>query len=422
MRILHLDRSSFFQKVVKKGANLQNEEVFGCSSMKEAREILDTRNIELILTSHELDDGPSETFLRELGDSKYRDIPVIMLSSSDSIEARHTYFELGVIDIISKNDFTMEKLKELIQNIKRRDALSEKMKKASIAVVDDSLFILKIVKNILDLQDIGNLDLYSNPQDLIDSEKKYDIYMIDMVLPRISGKQLVMNLRNGNPMSVIIVISSLESRNSILSAMESGADDYILKPFDAAVLTARLKSCFRHFLVMKELEEKRCEMEKLAVTDVLTGVNNRRSVLEQLEREINRSEQDGQPFSVLLLDMDKFKAVNDTYGHEKGDHVLQELCRVFLEESSEKDIFGRYGGEEFLLIMPGCTAEKAMVKAEKIRTRFSTLPFPRIQSGLTMSFSGGLVEWKGESGDGILKKADQLMYEAKSEGRNRIRI
>nr|WP_319777022.1 diguanylate cyclase [uncultured Sphaerochaeta sp.] len=421
MRILHLDRSEFFQKVIKKGSDLQNEQIFGCSSIKEAREILEKENIELILTGHELEDGSSELFLRELGDSAYKDIPVIMLSSADTIEARRTYFELGVIDIIPKNGFTLDKLNEHIHNIRRKDALTEKMREASFAVVDDSHFILKVIKNILAFQNIAHLDLYSDPQELIDSGRKYDIYMIDMVLPRISGKQLVMKLRNENPLSVIIVISSLESRKSILNVMESGADDYILKPFDSEVLTARLKSSFRHFLVMKELEEKRSEMEKLAVTDPLTGVSNRRHVLELLRKEIFLSEEKGTPLSVMLIDIDKFKRVNDTYGHDKGDRILQEICRLFHDKCSEGDIFGRYGGEEFLFIMPGLPLDKAKEKTERIRDRFSRLAFPDIDSGLRMSFSGGLVEWKGDDPTRLLQRADNLMYEAKEGGRNNIR-
>ncbi|MDC7240668.1 MAG: response regulator, partial [Spirochaetales bacterium] len=209
MRILHLETSSFFRKVVQKGTDLQQEEYFGCESIQEAKKILDTKAIDLILTAQEMTDGRIEDLLKETADSACKDIPIIMVSSSDDMELRKRYFELGVIDFISKDNFSVEKLREEIDAMKKHDDLTRELRKASIAIIDDSQFILKVVHNILSLQEIHDVDLYRDPRDLLDSGKSYDIYMVDMFMPGMSGKQLTMTLRNDNPMAVIIIISSM---------------------------------------------------------------------------------------------------------------------------------------------------------------------------------------------------------------------
>jgi len=421
MKILHIDRSMFFQKVVKKSSEFEGAEITGCTSMAEAWDLLRSAKVDLILTGQELDDGSTDNFLKEIALSPYRDIPVIVLSSSDTLEIRQHYFELGVIDFISKNDFTVKKLRSHIENILKLDSLTDKLRDASIAVVDDSRFILKVVRNILGLHRITNLDLYDDPRELVESGKKYDIYLVDMVLPHISGRQLIMNIREENPVAVIIVISSLESYSTVLHALQSGADDYIIKPFDAGLLTARLKSSFRNFLIMKELEEKRRQMEILAVTDFLTGASSRRAILDRLEREIIRSRETGLPLSVLLLDIDKFKRINDNYGHGNGDLVLKSLADLFRRNCDGNCAFGRYGGEEFLFLMPRIGLAEAREKGESLREQFSLISYPDIDPGLRLTFSGGLVQWSGETGTEILRQADLLLYEAKEGGRNNIR-
>ena len=420
MRILHLETSSFFRKLVQKGTDLQHEDYFGCDSIAEAVQVLESQSIDLILTAQEMTDGTVENFLKDISEGSFKDIPIIMLSSSNDMELRRRYFELGVIDFISKDNFSIEKLKDQISVMEKQDDLTRELQQASIAIVDDSLFILKVVHNILSLQNIQNVDLYRDPRDLLASGKSYDIYMLDMFMPGMSGKQLTMALRNENTMAVIIIISSMDRDSTILQALEAGADDYILKPFNADLLSARIRSSFRSFILMRELEQKRREMEYLAVTDVLTGAKNRRSILQVLADEIESSKKTGIPFSVLLLDVDKFKSVNDTYGHPDGDIVLQRLSRFFLENCREQDSFGRYGGEEFLHIMSATPLEEALEISEKLRKGFNSLSFDDIDPKLVMSFSGGLAQWEKEDADTILSEIDNLLYDAKSGGRNNI--
>ncbi|WP_457567202.1 sensor domain-containing diguanylate cyclase [Desulfurobacterium sp.] len=170
--------------------------------------------------------------------------------------------------------------------------------------------------------------------------------------------------------------------------------------------------------VMKELEVKNKEIKKLADTDELTGIYNRRKILEELEREITRTQRYGNPLSVIIFDIDFFKEVNDTYGHLMGDKVLREIAQTVKRNIRKPDSFGRYGGEEFLIILPETDISGGVKFAEKIRKLIENHPFP-IDRKITISL--GVTEYKYEDTiDTILARADRALYLAKESGRNRV--
>ena len=420
MNILHIDRSSFFRKLVKKEACIDCAHFYSSSSIAEAFSLLEKDRIDLILSGIELDDGSASDFLEKLKESTYSEIPVILLTSTDTLEVREKYFNLGVVDFISKNDYSADELNEHINFFNEQSSLITGLKNASIAVLDDSRFSLNVIKSILNLHGISNPATFTNPEELLGTDEAFDVYILDMVLPKISGKQMVMKLRKKNPHSVIIVISSLSNYNTIVHALESGADDYIIKPFDSRFMMARLKSNFRTFLLMKELENQNRIMAEMSVTDSLTGAKNRRFLFERLEIEISHCRRHSHPLSILMLDVDKFKSINDQYGHPQGDIVLKTLAKLFIEEIRDIDTFGRYGGEEFMLIMPETPIEEAVKAAERLRERFNETEFNEIAEGFRAAFSGGVCEWKEEELPDFIKRADLLLYKAKEAGRNNI--
>ncbi len=422
MNILHIDRSVFFQKIIKNGLVDPESNITGCSTVAEALQLLAGNSFDLILTAQELNDGTAEDFLIAYSEAGFEDVPVIMLSSTDSIKVREKYFNLGVIDFISKNDFSDTKLNEHLDNLLSQDKVTSCLRNASIAIVDDSRFSLTVLKNILNLHRISNFRTFTDPDELVGSDTAYDVYLIDMVLPNISGRQLIMKLRKQFPMAVIIAISSLDNYKNILHALEAGADDYIIKTYDARLMIARLKTNFRNYCVMKELENRREQMEEMAVTDELTGAKNRRYLLEQLDRAVKNSDRYGYPLSILLIDIDFFKRVNDVYGHSGGDKVLKKLVSIIMSNCREVDIFGRYGGEEFILIMPYTDISQAAVTAEKIRKMFEAIIFHEVSASLKVTFSGGLCQWESGTGEQLIKKADELLYAAKDSGRNNIKF
>lgn len=419
MTVLHLDRSRFFQKVLKEAGKLDSVQYINAISSEEAWQKLESKQVDLIITGQELEDGSAEKLLKRLEDSPFRHIPVIVITATDSMEVRKHFFNLGVVDFIPKAGFSAEKLKEHLDHFKRQDEMILALQKASIAILDDSRLSLNVVTSILKMHDLVDVDTYSEPRSFLNVDKEYSIYFIDLMLPGMSGEQVVVELRRRIPHAVIIAISSLDKYNTIVHVLESGADDYIIKPFDSRLLMARLKSNYRNFQLMEELQKQRNEMKRMSVTDSLTGASNHRFLINRLDVEITRCQEKHSHLSVLLLDIDKFKNVNDQYGHPTGDVVLKRLSRLFMDECRSHDMFGRYGGEEFMLIMPDTTLEESYGISEKFRKSFEDLKFKEVNRPIT--FSGGLIEWRGESVEDMLKRVDELLYCAKNEGRNRIK-
>ncbi|WP_456396717.1 sensor domain-containing diguanylate cyclase [Desulfurobacterium sp.] len=170
--------------------------------------------------------------------------------------------------------------------------------------------------------------------------------------------------------------------------------------------------------VMKELEKKNREIKKLADTDGLTAIYNRRKILEELEKEIIRTQRYGNPLSVIIFDIDLFKEVNDTYGHLMGDKILREIAQIIKKRIRKPDIFGRYGGEEFLIVLPETDITGGVKFAEKIRKLIENHPFP-IDRKITISL--GVTEYKyGDTVDTLLARADRALYMAKESGRNKV--
>ncbi len=167
----------------------------------------------------------------------------------------------------------------------------------------------------------------------------------------------------------------------------------------------------------EQLEAKNRRLEELSMKDYLTDLFNRRALIEKLDFEIKRSMRRNSPFSVLMLDLDHFKLVNDTHGHQIGDKILIQLADLFKKSVREIDIVGRYGGEEFLIILPDCELNEAVKVAERIRSAVEAFEF---ESHIHMTISGGVAEYHTGSIEDLIAAADQYLYEAKESGRNRI--
>ena len=169
-----------------------------------------------------------------------------------------------------------------------------------------------------------------------------------------------------------------------------------------------------------ELEKALLRIEELAIRDELTGVYNRRHLMEVIRIEKQRSERSGRTFSIGILDVDFFKQVNDTYGHLAGDEVLRQIATTASEALRQTDYFGRYGGEEFAFVLTDTVAEGALVTAERVRTRIENLRFPNISPDLKVTVSTGLADSRGDSDTSVtFKSADEALYYAKEHGRNR---
>ncbi len=252
-----------------------------------------------------------------------------------------------------------------------------------------------------------------------------DMVLCDLEMPGLDGEKLLrMNRARDEDVPVpFLVLTAVQDPERRARLLEQGASDAITKPFHTADLIARIGLHLKLVAAQRELVEKNEALDRLSRTDALTGLANRRAIDEGLEAEFRRSVRYGTPFAVVLADVDRFKAVNDEYGHPVGDRVLEEIARTMRDIIRETDCAGRYGGEEFLAILGNNDVRGAGVFADRWRRAVEAtgVELPGGEKlGTTISL--GIAEWRPGVADvqSIVDQADQALYRAKEAGRNRI--
>ncbi len=415
-KILHLETSMLYKTLIKELAAEINAVYFNASSGKEAFKILEDEKISMILTAMELEGGNSPDFIADLNNSGHKNIPVVVITGNDSLEDRKKMYELGIVDYILKST-PRDVMKENLLSYRKKDNVSPEMKKLTYAVLDDSLMDRKIIGRIFAMQGITGADFYDSGQALLQSEKQYDVYIVDLILKDTSGDKVINELKVKSPGSVLIAVSGIDNVKTISRVLAEGASDYLAKPFNHELFIARLKTNVRSYLLLKEVMDKRELLEKMAVTDELTGLFNRRHIFRRVSDEAEKNQRYNSNFSIVMLDIDKFKSINDTYGHPHGDMVLNKVSESIRKSIRAVDIAGRYGGEEFLVILPEVGVRGAAAVAERIRVSVESLK--DLKDDMNVTISGGIAEYAG-SIEETIKKADLLLYKAKEEGRNRI--
>ena len=414
LRILHVDRSHTFRHVTHKAINEIGGEYSGVSGCAEALAFLENNSVDLIITGIELNDTAAEDMIRKLNASRFNDIPIIVVSGSDTLEHKKLYFQLGVIDFIPKSDMVHQKLLRYLNVYLENQELHEQINSLDVAVVDDSKASLLVVRKVFQANHLDNVDYFSDSASLFKSGKKYTVYILDMILPEISGRELILRLREQDPNSVIIAVSGMGDYKTISNVLTIGANDYLIKPFNADIFISRLKSNVRSMLMYRELEQARDRLKELSERDGLTGLYNHMTILNRLKDLVNEKCK----LNILLFDVDNFKAVNDTYGHQTGDDVLVCIAERVTGTLREGDLFGRFGGEEFLVIWPETDSEKAGELALAALKSIRTCGYS--EKSLMISMSGGMAAYDGQSAEELVQLADKRLYYAKSTGKNRV--
>jgi two-component system cell cycle response regulator len=259
-----------------------------------------------------------------------------------------------------------------------------------------------------------------------------DLILLDVMMPVMDGIEVARRVK-GNPnlpFIPIIMQTALDATENKVEGLEAGADDYITKPIDFAELKARLNSMLRIKRLQEELEERERQLleanerlRHMSQTDVLTGLDNRRHLEERIDEMFEHAKRLSEPFSCVMVDLDRFKSVNDTYGHQAGDAVLKQLARILRAEIREIDRAGRYGGEEFMLLLPGTVLDAAVTFAERVRKQIETHTFTFDGGTIQRTASFGVSAWPHPRilhCDGLVRAADEALYVAKETGRNRV--
>jgi two-component system cell cycle response regulator len=266
-----------------------------------------------------------------------------------------------------------------------------------------------------------------------------DLILLDVMMPKMDGMEVVKRLKanKGLPFIPVIMQTALDSTENKVEGLDAGADDYITKPINFAELEARVNSLLRIKQLQVELERtnaKLAENEKqlsemnrklreISLTDGLTQVDNRRSLEERLQEMWQHSVRLHEPIALVMCDIDKFKMVNDNYGHQAGDAVLKEFAQLLKADAREIDRVGRYGGEEFLLILPGTVLDAAVTFAERLREKVERHTFTYAGGTLHRTMSCGVAASphpRVKDQEALLRAADDALYVAKETGRNRV--
>ncbi|MGA2215352.1 MAG: diguanylate cyclase [Bryobacteraceae bacterium] len=262
---------------------------------------------------------------------------------------------------------------------------------------------------------------------ILEREDAPALVILDWMMPGISGLEVCRRIRarGSEPYIYILLLTSKSQKEDLIEGMDAGADDYITKPFDQNELQVRLRAGNRLVRLQAELLAAREALREQATRDSLTHLWNRNAILEALSRELARAWRQSSPLGVVMVDLDNFKHINDNHGHLAGDVMLREAARRMQNGVRQYDSVGRYGGEEFLILLPNCGEVEAYSQAERLRKQLCQAE-ARIDDTLlriTASF-GVTAALPGEpwTPEGLLRKADEALYIAKKSGRNRVEL
>jgi diguanylate cyclase (GGDEF)-like protein len=246
--------------------------------------------------------------------------------------------------------------------------------------------------------------------------------VLDWVMPHLTGPEVCRKVRETQrePYTYILLLTSKNTKGETVEGMESGADDYIVKPFDQHELKVRLRAGKRIVDLQSELLRAREELRERANKDLLTMLPNRSAISAMLEQELSRCHRDHRTLGVILLDIDYFKRINDTYGHFAGDAVLRETAARLRANVRAYDQVGRYGGEEFLVVLPNCDLLSATSQAERMRQRLqgTTMIVDGVELRVSASFGVTVSDESSSSPDLLVRVADDALYRSKASGRN----
>ncbi|WKL57299.1 PleD family two-component system response regulator [Asticcacaulis sp. ZE23SCel15] len=373
-------------------------------------------------------------------------IPIILVTALDGHNDRLSGLEAGADDFLTKPvDIalltarlrSLVRLKVMIDELRQREASSRRLgmideadrqrqmaAPGNVFIIDDNE---RQAERLMGLLGANHRCAYETDtaRALEIAAKRVDLVIINLSARGFDPLRLIAQLRSHEATrhKPILGIASAEDRTGLLKALELGANDIIVRPVDGQELSARVKTLIHRKRYADHLRVSLDRTMELAVTDTLTGLNNRRFMDHQLLRLVAKAIKGGPKVSLLLVDIDHFKKVNDTYGHDGGDEVLKEFARRLGQNVRAIDLPCRMGGEEFVVIMPETEAKDAAMIAERVRAQVAAKPFSLTDGrtlDVTISVGVSTSKGAGDTPDTLMKRADQAVYEAKQSGRNRV--
>ena len=294
----------------------------------------------------------------------------------------------------------------------------------SILVVDDAPENVMLLSLIL--KDLGTVSSALSGREAIDKalENPPDLILLDIQMPELDGYDVIRALKE-DPKTEnvpVIFVTGLSDEGDEEKGLKLGAIDYITKPYKPTVVTARVRNHLRLREYAMRLEQLNEELERLATTDALTSAYNRRYFMSKLEEEVKRVRRYKRPSSLMMIDVDHFKKINDTFGHDVGDHVLIALVKLLEDKVRQLDTVARIGGEEFAILMPETSEKDALILVNRLLDAARAAAITVADDTVRFTISVGCTEFDADTvdGEGILKMADMALYDAKRSGRDQV--
>lgn len=384
----------------------------GFTELEPLRRAIATKMPDALIIDIDMHNTPDKciAWLLELQAEQTKTIPVLLISKQDDFHSYLSAVRSGAIGYFVKPLNTTELEARL-----RQQLASKEREPFKVMLVDDDHMLAE--HYALMLRQGGLLvEVLADPALIFDSLKRFhpDVILLDVNMPFCSGPELAQLVRLqqawlGVP---IIYLSSETDSEQQLAALIKAGDDFITKPIsDTALLVA----------VFARAQRAR-QLAEIMTRDSLTGLLQHAHIKERLGLEILRAQRKAQPVAVVMLDIDHFKKVNDNYGHLVGDQVIANLANLLKQQLRKTDLIGRYGGEEFLLVLPDCSVATAVKLIEQIRELFAALPFTGGEQRFFCTFSAGISDVSSAYADLNIDQADQALYKAKNSGRNRVMV
>jgi two-component system, cell cycle response regulator len=376
-------------------------------------------------------------------------IPVVMVTALDQPSDRVRGLEAGADDFLTKpvTDIalvsrvrSLARLKMMTDELRmravtskeiglqnpEREAVLETGRNGRVLIVDDRPSSYERLAATLSVE--HTVDVEVNPSEALfrAAESEYDLIIVSLALKDFDGLRLCSQIRSLERTRNIPILAIAEADNTaqLVRGLEIGVNDYLLRPVDRNEMLARARTQIKKRRYTERLRDNVQTSIELAITDGLTGLFNRRYMETHLGTLVEQSAERGKPITVLVLDIDYFKAINDSYGHDAGDDVLREFALRMRKATRNIDLACRYGGEEFVIVMPETDMAVATMVAERLRRRIASEPFV-IQQGarhleVTISIGIAALSAADDNAATILKRADRALYRAKRDGRNRV--
>src|SRR5712672_163629 len=448
-RILVVDDIPANVKLLEARLSAEYFDVLTASSGAEALDICSRADCDIILLDVMMPDMDGFEVCRRLKSNPATHyIPVVIITALDSAADRVRGLEAGADDFLTKpvSDVvliarvrSLTRLKMMTDELRmraitsleigmeapERSAVADKGVGGRILLVDDRRSSYERLAPILSVE--HTVDVETNPAEALfhAAEGNYDLLIVSLGLENFDGLRLCSQVRSlDRTRNVpILAITDAEDNTRLARGLEIGVNDYLSRPIDKNELLARTRTQIRKKRYTERLRDNVQLSIELAITDPLTGLSNRRYMESHVGTLIEQAATRGKPLTVLVIDIDYFKSINDSYGHDAGDDVLREFAIRIKKSVRGIDLACRYGGEEFVVLMPETDMAVATMVAERLRHRIAGEPFPIQQSArrVEVTISIGLATLAPEEGaSGLLKRADQALYRAKRDGRNRV--